>query len=48
MMLEPDEMDWTQVDDSTVYYAANDGIPEAIREQQRRETAARTTQNQSE
>jgi hypothetical protein len=47
MMLEPDRMDWENVDDSTVYYAANDGIPEAIAEQQRRELARRTAPNQT-
>lgn len=48
MMLEPDRMDWSTVDDSIVYHAANDGIPEAVQEQQRRELAQRTTQNSQE
>lgn len=46
MMLDPQQMDWTQQSDSTVFYAANDGIPEAIEEQQRRERIARTEPNQ--
>jgi hypothetical protein len=48
MMLEPDRMDWSTVDDTTVFYAANDGIPEAIAEQQRREREQRTSQNSQE
>lgn len=47
-MLEPELMDWENASDSTVFYAANDGIPEAIKEQQRRETAQRTTPNSQE
>lgn len=45
-MLEPENLDWTQLDDSTVYYAAADGIPQAVEEQRRRELVARTTPNQ--
>lgn len=37
MMLVPDEVDWTELDDAAVYYAAQADIPQAIAEQKRRE-----------
>lgn len=46
MMLDPELIDWTDQSDSTVYYAANDGIPQAIEEQRRRELLDRTTPNE--
>ena len=46
MMLEPHQIDWSEADDSTVYHAAVDGIPEAVEEQRRRELARRTAPNQ--
>lgn len=37
MLLEPADIDWRNADDSAVYYAARDGVPQAQAELQRRE-----------
>lgn len=35
-MIEPDEIDWSEVDDAEVWHAAKSGIPEAVAEAKRR------------
>lgn len=40
MLLEPSTIDWSTADDSTVVYAARDGVPEAKDELRRREAKA--------
>lgn len=39
MMVEPEEVDWSKVDDVALALAANDGTPQAQAEQRRRAAA---------
>lgn len=47
-MIEHDDIDWKTASDSTVYFAAVDGIPQAIEEQRRRQAERRTIPNDAE
>lgn len=35
-VLNPEDLDWTAVPDAVVFYAARDGIPQAVAEAARR------------
>lgn len=37
MLLDPTDINWRNADDSTVFYAARDGVPQAQAEMRRRE-----------
>jgi hypothetical protein len=41
VLIDPAERDWSTEDDSTVWHAAGDGIPQAKAELRRRETQHR-------
>lgn len=40
MLLDPKDINWTKADDSTVWYAARDGVPAAKAELRVREAKA--------